>query len=30
VQRPVMPLVRFVQVDGDLHSHGVRHFTSHS
>jgi hypothetical protein len=27
VQRPVMPLVGFIQVDSDLHCHDVRHFT---
>src|SRR5215470_2074272 len=27
VQRAVMPLVRFVQIDCDLHSHCIRHFT---
>src|SRR5947208_6463339 len=27
VQRPVMPLVRFIEIDGDLYCHCVRHFT---
>src|SRR5580692_6674562 len=28
VQWPVVPLISFIQVDCDLHGHGVRHFTA--
>src|SRR5438477_11230971 len=26
MERPMMPLIGFVEVDGDLHRHGVCHF----
>src|SRR5436190_22111940 len=28
MERPMMPLTGFVEVDGDLHRHGVWHFTA--